>query len=117
MRGVQVIEVKIRSASSKIRASNIGEFEPAVVLGQSPDWQREGVWSGIVPVYEHFGRPVSSGVMDGVEGRNSADDMERIEMVRLNRNENLKDYSEKAAAAGPVEQDMKERVQNWEQTL
>ncbi|KAF3397450.1 hypothetical protein DPV78_008306 [Talaromyces pinophilus] len=117
MRGVQVIEVKIRTASSKVRASNIGDFEPVVVLGQSLDWQMKDVWSGVVPVYEHFGKPVSSGVMDGVERRDATDDLERIEKVRLNRNEKLKEYSEKAATAGPAEQEMKERVQKWEQTL
>ncbi|KAI7978733.1 hypothetical protein EIK77_010639 [Talaromyces pinophilus] len=117
MRGVQVIEVKIRTASSKVRASNIGDFEPVVVLGQSLDWQMKDVWSGVVPVYEHVGKPVSSGVMDGVERRDATDDLERIEKVRLNRNENLKKYSEKAATAGPAEQEMKERVQKWEQTL
>jgi hypothetical protein len=117
IKGVQVIEVTIRSASSKIRASNIGEFEPAVVLGKSPDWQRKDVWSGVVPVCEQFGEPVSSGVMDGVEGRGTAHDLERIEKVRLQTNEQSKQYSEEAATAGPVEQDMKERIQKWEQTL
>lgn len=113
MRGVQVIEVKIRSASSKIRASNIGDFEPAVVLGQSLDWQKKDVWSGVVPVYEYFGKPLPSGVMDGVERIDTTDDLERLKLVRLNRNEKSKEYSEKAAAAGAVEQDMKERVQEW----
>ncbi|RAO73869.1 uncharacterized protein BHQ10_009881 [Talaromyces amestolkiae] len=117
MRGVQVIEVKIRSASSKIRASNIGDFEPAIVLGRSPDWQKKDVWSGIVPVYEYFGNPVASGVMDGVKRTDITDDEERLKLVRLNKNENSKEYSEKAAAAGAVEQDMKERVREWEQTL
>jgi hypothetical protein len=117
MRGVQVIEVKIRSASSKIRASNIGDFEPAVVLGQSPDWQKKDVWSGVVPVHEHFGKPVSSGVMDGVERRNATDNLRRIEMVRLDRNEKAENYSEKVATAGPVERNMQERVKVWKQTL
>jgi hypothetical protein len=117
MRGVQVIEVKIRTASSKVRASNISDFEPAVVLGQSPEWRMKDVWSGVVPVYEHFGKPVSSGVMDRVERRDGTDDLERIEKVRLNRNDKLKEYCEKAATAGPAEQEMKERVQKWEQTL
>lgn len=117
MRGVQVIEVKIRSASSKIRASNTGDFQPGVVLGQSPDWTKKDVWSGVVPVYEQYGKPVSSGVMDGVERKSTADDLKRIETDRVNRNGKSRNYSETIAAAGPVEQTMKIRVQNWEQTL
>lgn len=116
-RGVQVIEVKIRTASSKIRASNVGDSEPAVVLGQSPDWQMKDVWSGVVPVYKQFGKPVSSGVMDGVERRDATENLVRIETARLNQNKKLKEYSEKAGTAGPVEEDMKERAQKWAQAL
>lgn len=60
---------------------------------------------------------MSSGVMDGVERRDTTDDLERIEIGRLNKNEKLKDYSEKAATAGLMEEGMKERIQKWVQTL
>lgn len=117
MQSVQVVEVKIRTASSKIRACNVDDFDPSIVLGQSPNWRKENVWSGVVPVYEQYGEPVSSEVMDAVERQGDAPGLERIERIRLQMNEQLKKYPKKVAATGPVERDMKERVRQWDKML
>lgn len=116
MKSVQVIEVSIRAASAKVRAANIGDFDPATVLGQSPGWQQKDVWSGLVPVYETFGEPVASEVMDGVmkeKETGAGDDLSRIEEWRLWRNEQSKEYAESVAAVTPVERQMKEQVEKW----
>ncbi|OKL60679.1 hypothetical protein UA08_03951 [Talaromyces atroroseus] len=117
IQGVQVIEVSIRTASAKVRAANIGDFDPAIVLGQSPGWQQKAVWSGLVPVYETFGEPVPSGVMDGVETKRAEDELSQVEKWRLERNKQSKTYAEAAAAASSVEQDMRERVEKWNDSL
>jgi uncharacterized protein len=116
IQGVQVIEVSINTASAKFRAANIGDFDPAVVLGQSSGWEQKDVWSGLVPVYETFGEPVPSGVMDGVKTRRAEDELYEVEKWRLERNEQSKTYAEVAAAAGSVERDMKERVEKWNES-
>lgn len=113
IQGVQVIEVKIKTASAKVRAANIGDFDPAVVLGQSPGWQQKNVWSGLVPVYETFGEPVASGVMDGVQNQGDEDEICQVEKWRLERNDQARTYAEVAATTTLVEQDMKERIKKW----
>jgi hypothetical protein len=111
MKYVQVIEVKIRSASAKVRGANIGDFEPDTVLGESPGWQQKDVWSGVVPLYEVLGTPVSSGIM-GAQGE-SDDAIRQVERWRRGRNEVSKQYAESIAAVGPVEKDMKDQVEKW----
>ncbi|CRG82704.1 hypothetical protein PISL3812_00048 [Talaromyces islandicus] len=108
---VQVIEVHIRSASAKVRGANIGDFEPDTVLGQSPGWEQKDVWSGVVPLYELLGTPVSSEVM-GSHG-NSESALQQVESWRRGRNKASRQYAESVAAVGPVEKDMKEQVEKW----
>ncbi|PQE29256.1 flavin-nucleotide-binding protein [Rutstroemia sp. NJR-2017a BBW] len=55
MKKVQVIKVVVRSASAKIRATNINGLEKAG-LGT-----RDDVWTGAIPLYEVLGEPVQSG--------------------------------------------------------
>lgn len=111
MKHVQVIEVHIRSASAKVRGANIGDFEPDTVLGKSPGWEQKDVWSGVLPLYEVLGTPVSSGVM-GAQGE-SASALKQVENWRLGRNEASRQYAERVAAIGSVEKDMKEQVDKW----
>jgi hypothetical protein len=60
MKSIQVIKVVIRSASAKIRATNINGLEKAG-LGD-----RNDVWTGVVPVYEVLGSPIESGYRPGL---------------------------------------------------
>lgn len=55
MKKVQVIKVVVRSATAKIRATNINGLEKAG-LGT-----RDDVWTGAIPLYEVLGEPVQSG--------------------------------------------------------
>jgi len=75
MKSLQVVKVKIRSASTKTRAANINGLETAG-LGEGGD-----VWMGVLPVYEVLGDPIDSGygpdrsvqreILDWKERRNS----------------------------------------------
>ncbi|KAH8690695.1 hypothetical protein BGW36DRAFT_411500 [Talaromyces proteolyticus] len=112
MKYVQVIEVQIRTASAKIRASNIGGFDPAVALGQSPGWQHKDIWSGIIPLYEVLGSPISSGVM-GAQGE-SEDALKQVEDWLSRQNEDSKSYAEAAAAVSSVERDLRHQIQKWQ---
>ncbi|KAF2812642.1 uncharacterized protein BDZ99DRAFT_461296 [Mytilinidion resinicola] len=61
---VFVIRVEIDKLSLKFREGPPG-IQPRDVEKDGPD--REGdVWTGIVPLYEHLGEPVESGLTPGV---------------------------------------------------
>ncbi|KAL1881581.1 hypothetical protein Plec18167_003178 [Paecilomyces lecythidis] len=91
IKSVQVMRVKIRSASAKVRASNIGSFEPRE-MGTRAD-----VWTGVVPLYEVLGTPVSSG---GFPERGI---QEQLEDWRASRNETERGYAEEVAKPSEVE--------------
>jgi uncharacterized protein len=55
MSSVQVLRVGVRSASAKVRATNISGLE-AEGFGE-----RDDVYTGVVPLYEVLGEPVNSG--------------------------------------------------------
>jgi hypothetical protein len=65
MKHVQVIRVKILGASAKINNLRVatGKFDPASV------GERQDVFTGVVPLYEVLGEPVSSGVLPGRESQ------------------------------------------------
>ncbi|KAL2215178.1 hypothetical protein M432DRAFT_142294 [Thermoascus aurantiacus ATCC 26904] len=102
MKSVQVMRVRVRSASAKIRAANVGEFEPQ--LATTAAGPREDVWTGVVPVYEVLGEPVGSGVFPErtVQGQ--------VEEWRVGRNEREKSYAERVAQPSEVEVKMRELV-------
>jgi len=102
MKSVQVMRVRVRSASAKIRAANVGEFEPQ--LAMTAAGPREDVWTGVVPVYEVLGEPVGSGVFPErtVQGQ--------VEEWRVGRNEREKSYAERVAQPSEVEVKMRELV-------
>ncbi|KAJ9314370.1 hypothetical protein C8Q69DRAFT_505873 [Paecilomyces variotii] len=91
VKSVQVMRVKIRSASAKVRASNIGSFEPREM------GTRQDVWTGVVPLYEVLGTPVSSG------GFPEREVQEHLEDWRSTRNEAEKSYAERVAIPSDVE--------------
>lgn len=75
MHSIQIIKVVVRTASAKVRASNINGLEKAG-LGD-----RDDIWTGVIPLYEVLGNPIESGygpgrpvqkeVVDWVEKRNA----------------------------------------------
>ncbi|GAD92872.1 hypothetical protein BC1G_06677 [Paecilomyces variotii No. 5] len=98
IKSVQVMHIKIRSASAKVRASNIGGFEPREM------GTREDVWTGVVPLYEVLGTPVSSG------GFPAREIQEQLEDWRTSRNEAEKGYAEEVAKPSEVE------MKSWQKT-
>jgi len=62
---VFVIRVEIDKLSLKFREGPPG-IQPRNVEKDGPD-REGGVWTGIVPLYEHLGEPVESGLTPGVE--------------------------------------------------
>ncbi|EXJ83160.1 hypothetical protein A1O1_06779 [Capronia coronata CBS 617.96] len=94
---VKVIEVKILSASAKVRTGNIGPFDPTTVTEeevQKREEQGEGVWSGVVPVYEVLGGSVASSVQ-GPGGDQRG--LTAVEEWRDERNRREKEYAETVA--------------------
>ncbi|EXJ77212.1 hypothetical protein A1O3_10370 [Capronia epimyces CBS 606.96] len=94
---VKVIEVKVLSASAKIRAANIGPFDPATVEEEEKQRREEqgtGVWSGVVPLYEVLGQPAASNV-EGPGGEPRG--LKAVEEWRQERNRREKEYAERVA--------------------
>lgn len=98
LKAVQVMRVRIRSASAKVRAANIGDFERELV------GERDDVWTGVVPVYEVLGEPVGSGVFPERTAKG------QVEEWRVGRNEREKGYAERVAQPSEVEIKMREMV-------
>lgn len=102
MKSVQVMRVKIRSASAKVRASNIGSFE------QREMGAREDIWTGVVPLYEVLGSPVSSSRLQEREVQ------EHLEDWRITRNEEERSYAEGVARPSEVELKSWQKLQRQE---
>lgn len=91
MESIQVIKVVIRSASAKIRATNINGLEKAG-LGEKSD-----VWTGAIPVFEVLGEPVESGYRPGLPVQTQISDWIQ------RRNDKQRTYSERVAQVPPEE--------------
>lgn len=94
---VKVIEVKILSASAKIRSGNIGPFDPTTVTEeevQKKEAHGKGVWSGVVPLYEVLAQPVA-GSVEGPGGDPRG--LKAVEAWRAERNQREREYAESAA--------------------
>lgn len=109
MKHVQVIEVQILTASAKVRAQNIGTFDTEAMIEETGrEWMSKGVWSGVVPVYQVLGKPVSSSVM-GERGE-SSEALRLVEEWRAGVSTRSKEYAEAAAVAGEEERRMRGKV-------
>jgi len=78
MKSVQIIKVVVRTASAKIRATNINGLEKAGF------GERDDVWTGVIPLYEVLGEPADSGYFperpvqkELVDWKNERNDRER----------------------------------------
>ena len=101
LRSIQIIKVVIRTASAKIRASNINGLEKAG-LGE-----RDDIWTGAIPLYEVLGNPIESGycperpvqkeISDWIEKRNGAEKSyaERVGQVPLQESIKIKEMMKK----------------------
>lgn len=91
MKSIQVIKVVIRSASAKVRATNINGLEKAGF------GDRSDVWTGAIPVYEVLGDPIESGYQPGRPIQS------QVGTWIQNRNEAERSYAERVAQVPPDE--------------
>lgn len=85
MKKVQVIKVTIRTASAKIRATNLNGLEKAGF------GDRDDVWTGVIPLYEVLGDPVHSGYFPARSVQKEVLEWQR------GRNDQEKGYAERVA--------------------
>lgn len=109
MEHVQVIEVKIRCASAKVRATNVGRFDIEKVFPDDHQWKSKQVWSGVVPLYEVLGEGISSEIMH--HWGETSEALYQVDSWRRERNELSKKYAETAAEVSTVEREMKARTE------
>ncbi|KAL1303079.1 hypothetical protein AAFC00_006523 [Neodothiora populina] len=60
MKSVQIMRVKIRAASAKVRAKNMGLADSIAIASK-----RDDVYSGVIPLHEVLAEPIESGYWPG----------------------------------------------------
>ena len=87
MQSTSILKVKVVGGSGKVRVGGPRDEKKDLVR----DDVRRSVWTGVIPVWEHFGEPaVCEGVAEGDERENLVKDVPRhvVDFARERREEN-----------------------------